>query len=131
MVTFNTNDATLSIAQRIEEKAAWSGTNFHAVFARANVRAGYERVIVLSDMQGWIGGQAPVESFEVYVAKARKRPRIYSFDLAGYGTLQFPEKGVACLAGFSDKTMETMRFLESDQSSLLGEIERIALTTVR
>jgi 60 kDa SS-A/Ro ribonucleoprotein len=126
-VRFNKDDATLTIAQRIEEKAEWSGTNFHAVFERANVRAGYDRVIILSDMQGWVGSHAPVKLFEAYVVKARKRPCIYSFDLAGYGTLQFPEKGVACLAGFSDKTMEMMKFLESDQSSLLGEIERISL----
>ncbi len=126
-VTFNRNDATLTIAQRIEEKAEWSGTNFHAIFERAKTGAGYDRVIILSDMQGWMGHGAPVKSFEAYVAKARKRPRIYSFDLAGYGTLQFPEKGVACLAGFSDKTMEILGFLESDPNALLREIERITL----
>jgi 60 kDa SS-A/Ro ribonucleoprotein len=126
-VTFNKDDATLTIAQRIEEKAEWSGTNFHAIFDRAEACEAYDRVVILSDMQGWIGGYAPTVAFERYVQRARKRPRIYSFDLAGYGTMQFPEKGVACVAGFSDKTLETMRFLEEDKAALVRQIESIDL----
>lgn len=123
--TFNADDATLTIAQRIEEKAEWSGTNFHAVFQRAN--QAYDRIVILSDMQAWVGSHTPKVQFDRYVKKVGKRPRIYSFDLAGYGTLQFPEREVYTLAGFSDKTMETMRFLEEDKSALLREIERIDL----
>lgn len=124
-VSLNADDATLSIAQRIEEKAEWSGTNFHAVFQRAN--QAYDRIVILSDMQAWMGHWTPKEQFDRYVDKVGKRPRIYSFDLAGYGTLQFPEREVYALAGFSDKTMDTMRFLEEDKSALLREIERIEI----
>ncbi len=123
--TFNADDATLTIAQRIEEKAEWSGTNFHAVFQRAN--QAYDRIVILSDMQAWMGHWTPKEQFDRYVKKVGQRPRIYSFDLAGYGTLQFPEREVYTLAGFSDKTMETMRFLEEDKTALLREIECIEL----
>ena len=126
-VTFNKEDATLTTAQRIEEKAEWSGTNFHAIFDRAEACEAYDRVVILSDMQGWIGGHAPKAAFERYVQRARKRPRIYSFDLAGLGTMQFPEKGVACVAGFSDKALETMRFLEEDKGALVRQIESIDL----
>ena len=124
-VSMNADDATLSIAQRIEEKAEWSGTNFHAVFQRAN--QAYDRIVILSDMQAWMGHWTPKEQFDRYVDKVGKRPRIYSFDLAGYGSLQFPEREVYALAGFSDKTMDTMRFLEEDKSALLREIERIEI----
>ncbi|MEM6473781.1 MAG: TROVE domain-containing protein [Planctomycetota bacterium] len=124
-VTFNADDGTLSLAQRIEEKAEWSGTNFHSVFQRAN-RA-YDRVVILSDMQAWIGNWTPKAAFDRYVQKVGQRPRIYSFDLAGYGTLQFPEREVYALAGFSDKTLETMRFLEEDKNALLKKIESIDL----
>lgn len=123
--SFNRDDATLTIAQRIEEKAQWGGTNFHAIFQRAD--RSYDRVVILSDMQAWMGHHTPAESFRQYAAKTGKRPRVFSFDLAGYGTLQFPEPEVFALAGFSDKTMETLRFLESDKSALIRDIERIAL----
>ena len=124
-VNLNADDGVLSIAQRIEEKAEWSGTNFHAVFQRAN--QAYDRVVILSDMQAWMGHWTPKEAFQRFAQKVGKRPRVYSFDLAGYGTLQFPEKEVYALAGISDKTMETMKFLEEDKQALLREIESIKL----
>lgn len=124
-VNLNADDGVLSIAQRIEEKAEWSGTNFHAVFQRAN--QAYDRVVILSDMQAWMGHWTPKDSFQRFAQKVGKRPRVYSFDLAGYGTLQFPENEVYALAGMSDKTMETMKFLEEDKQALLREIESIKL----
>ena len=75
----------------------------------------------------WMGHWTPKESFDRYVQKVGQRPRIYSFDLAGYGTLQFPEREVYALAGFSDKTLETMRFLEEDKYALIRKIESIDL----
>ncbi|MDF1739785.1 MAG: TROVE domain-containing protein [Verrucomicrobiales bacterium] len=123
--SFNSDDGTLSLAQRIEEKAEWSGTNFHAVFQRAN--QAYDRIVILSDMQAWMGHWTPKDAFDRYVAKVGKRPRVYSFDLAGYGTLQFPEKEVYALAGFSDKTMGIMKSLERDKRALVREIESIEL----
>jgi len=123
--TFNHGDATLSIAQRIEEKAEWGGTNFHAIFERAERR--YDRVIILSDMQAWVGVRTPRKAFNDYVSRAGQRPRIYSFDLAGHGSLQFPEPEVYTLAGFSDKALETMKFLEQDKQALIRRIESIDL----
>lgn len=124
-LTLNADDATLSMAQRLEDKAQWGGTNFHAVFDTA--RDAYDRIVILSDMQAWMGYYCPKEAFDRYVKRVGLRPRIFSFDLAGYGTLQFPEKDVYTMAGFSDKTMETMRFLEEDKSALIREIEKIEL----
>ena len=123
--SFNADDGTLSIAQRIEAKAEWSGTNFHSIFQRAN--RSYDRIVILSDMQAWMGHWTPKDSFDRYVDKVGKRPRIYSFDLAGFGTLQFPEQEVYALAGFSDKTLETMKFLEQEKRALVREIESISL----
>ncbi|MFT4548781.1 MAG: 60 kDa SS-A/Ro ribonucleoprotein, partial [Verrucomicrobiales bacterium] len=96
-----------------------------AVFQRA--QAGYDRVVILSDMQAWMGHWTPKQEFEKFVKRNGKRPRVYSFDLAGYGTLQFPEREVYCLAGFSDKTMETMKFLEEDKRALLSQIDSVDL----
>ncbi len=78
-------------------------------------------------MQGWIGHDAPTATFAAYKQRTGADSRVFSFDLAGYGTLQFPERNVFCLAGFSDKALQTMRFLEEDKGALLREIEAIEL----
>jgi uncharacterized protein with von Willebrand factor type A (vWA) domain len=122
-VAMNRRDSTLSLARQIAARAPNGGTNFHAIFQRAN--CAYDRIVILSDMQGWIGHDAPVATFAAYKQRTSADPRVFSFDLAGYGTLQFPERNVYCLAGFSDKALQTMRFLEEDKSALLREIDSI------
>jgi len=124
-VAVNKRDSTLTIANWLAGNSKSAGTSFHAIFQTAN--RGYERIIILSDMQGWIGHQAPVKTFEVYKKKYGADPKVFSFDLQGYGTLQFPERNIYCLAGFSDKTMETLKFLDSDKTALLAEIEAVEL----
>ncbi len=125
MVPVNRRDSTLTLAKAIAARAPGGGTNFHAIFQTA--RAAYDRIILLSDMQGWMGHDAPVASFKAYRNRTAADPKVFSFDLNGYGTLQFPERNIYCLAGFSDKTLQTMKFLEEDQHALMREIEAIAL----
>jgi 60 kDa SS-A/Ro ribonucleoprotein len=124
-VSLNKRDSTLTVAGWLESQCASAGTNFHAIFQQAN-RA-YTRIIILSDMQGWVGGHAPVATFAAYRAKYAADPRVFSFDLQGYGTLQFPERQVYCLAGFSDKTMEMLQVLDSDPRALLKKIAAVEL----
>jgi 60 kDa SS-A/Ro ribonucleoprotein len=124
-VTLNRRDSTLTLTREIAGRAPGGGTNFHAIFERA--KAAYDRIVILSDMQGWMGHNAPTATFAKYKQRAGADPRVFSFDLAGYGTLQFPERNVFCLAGFSDKALQTMRFLEEDKSALLREIEAIEM----
>ncbi|HVK80145.1 MAG TPA: hypothetical protein VM915_05980, partial [Verrucomicrobiae bacterium] len=124
-VAVNRRDSTLSLARQIAGRAPNGGTNFHAIFERA--KCAYDRIVILSDMQGWIGHHAPTASLAAYRQKTGADPRVFSFDLAGYGTLQFSERNVYCLAGFSDKALQTMRFLEEDTSALIREIETIPL----
>ena len=124
-MTFNPLDSTISIAQRIISMAKGGSTNFHAIFETANLP--YDRIIIFSDMQGWVCYNTPSESFKKYKKRTNSNPLIYSFDLQGYGSLQFPEKNVFALAGFSDKVFDTMKLLESDPQALLHEIENIDL----
>jgi 60 kDa SS-A/Ro ribonucleoprotein len=124
-VTLNRRDSTLPLAQQIAARAPNGGTNFHAIFQRA--KCAYDRIVILSDMQGWIGNDAPTATFTAYKQRTASDPRVFSFDLAGYGTLQFPERNVYCLAGFSAKALQAMRFLEEDKSALFREIEAIEL----
>jgi hypothetical protein len=41
--------------------------------------------------------------------------------------LQFPERNIYRLVGFSDKTMDTLKFLDSDKLALVAEIEAVEL----
>ncbi len=102
-----------------------SGTNFHAPFQTAN--KAYDRIIILSDSQGWMGYDSPTRSFAQYKARTGASPKVFMFDLAGQGTLQLPERDVYCLAGFSDKTLDVLKLLETDKSALIKTIEGVEI----
>lgn len=119
----NTSDSTITLANSV--RFASGGTNFHSIFQRANKR--YDRIVILSDCQGWVGGNAPTQTFNGYKQKFGANPFVYSFDLAGYGTLQFPEQNIFALAGFSDKIFDLMRYLETDKKVMFSEINKIEL----
>lgn len=118
----NPMDSTITIAGSI--KFAMGGTNFHSIFQIANKK--YDRIVILSDMQGWIGHNTPNDSFNGYKKKFEANPLIYSFDLAGHGSMQFPERNVFCLAGFSDKVFDTMKMLEEDKNALINTIKGVS-----
>lgn len=101
------------------------GTNFHSIFQTANKK--YDRIIIFSDMQGWIGGYSPKDAFNNYKRLYSANPLVYSFDLAGYGSLQLPERNVFCLAGFSEKVFDTMKLLETDKNALLTQVKSVVI----
>ncbi len=117
----NINDSTLTITSLIKEKFMGGGTNFHEIFRILN--KAYDRIIILSDMQGWEEYYCPTKEFKLYKEQYNCNPYLYSFDLAGYGTLQFPEDNVFCLAGFSDRVFDVMKILESDKNALINTIK--------
>jgi hypothetical protein len=53
--------------------------------------------------------------------------KLYSFDLHGYGTFQFPQKDVYCVAGYSDKNFEFMKLIESDKNIMINTIKSVEL----
>ncbi len=123
-VSFNTMDSMSTIAKSIERKCACAGTNFHSIFGTA--REKYDRIIILSDMQAWSGGwNAPTEDLKSYNRRHKASPHVYSFDLQGYGTLQFPESKVYALTGWSEKIFDIMAMLEQDREALIHEIEAV------
>ena len=124
-VSLNRRDSTLTLAGWLEKQCAAAGTNFHAVFQKAT--RVYDRIVLLSDMQGWMGQAAPTKTFAEYKARFACDPKVYSFDLAGYGTLQFPERNVFCLAGFSEKALESLKLLDGDPGALVRQIEAVEL----
>jgi len=124
-VPYNPLDSVTTI--RDSFRFAAGGTNFHAIFR--TIDKPYDRIILLSDMQGWVEHRLPRQVFVDYKRRMGADPFIYSFDLQGYGTTQFNPKDpkVLCLAGFSDKVLDLMALLESDKNAMLHEIEKVEL----
>lgn len=118
-VNVNPMDSTITIAS---VRFASGGTNFHSVFQTANKK--YDRIIILSDMQGWMGYYSPAKAFGEYKRITGANPYIYSFDLKNYGSMQFPEKNVFAIAGFSEKVFDVMALLEKDKKALFKEIQK-------
>lgn len=118
----NPLDSTITVAGSI--KFSSGGTNFHSIFQTANKK--YDRVIILSDMQGWIGYNTPSASFNEWKKRTGSNPFVYSFDLNSYGSMQFPENNVFCLAGFSEKVFDIMKLMEQDKKALVNEIKKIS-----
>lgn len=125
-VTMNLGDSLGTLTKQIMSKAKSGGTNFPSIFKTAN--KAYDRVIILSDMQGWqksgYGSSAPTQAFAEYKRRTGANPRVYSFDLQNYGTMQFPEQNVYAIAGFSEKVFDIMEILEQDKKALVKTIER-------
>jgi len=130
-VNLNTMDSTLSIQKEIMRNTVPRQTNFHSIFDTAN--SAYDRVIILSDMNGWSdhrGGFADstaMRSYNRYCDNYECKPRIFSMDLRGNSTTQFPEQHIACLAGFSEKVFDVMAMLDEDPKALVNRIEQIEL----
>ena len=140
-LSINPEDSVLAVQRQIEDRAKGGGTNFNAVFDRATKV--YDRVVILSDMQGWMAGgynRGAHGGFRGLPEAHRRRPEgillrparlrnvdVFSFDLQGYGTLMFPERNVYALAGFSEKVFDVMALLERDREALVHEIEAVTL----
>jgi hypothetical protein len=120
-VNVNKADSAMTIARSI--RFPGGGTDFHTIFRAA--REKYDRVIILSDMQGWIGYDSPTAEFADYKKRTGANPHVYSFDLQGYGTMQFPERNVCALAGFSDKVFDVMAMVEQDPKALITKIKEV------
>lgn len=104
------------------------GTDFYSIFKTA--KGEYDRILILSDLQGWAGGgygRGLDGAYNAYCKTHDTKPFIYSYDLAGHGTLQFPEDKVFVCGGFSDKIFEIMNLFEKDRNALIKSIESVEL----
>lgn len=121
-VNYNPTDSTLTLAQSIAFSSG--STNFPAIFT--TLKRKYDRIVILSDMQGWVDRELP-NHVAAYRHRTKSNPRIYSFDLSGYGSLQLHEDRTFLLAGFSNETMKLMNYLEKDKDAIQTEISKIEL----
>jgi len=116
------------------------GTNFNSIFRLAlQSKVKYDRIIILSDMQGWMGdkfsgnnfiyiGGAPKNTLDLYMNTTGADPIIYSWDLAGYGDMMFSEKKVVTLAGWmGDKVFDLMSKVEGGLKGIVDAIWKVEL----
>ena len=119
----NPTDSTITLTKQM--RFIGGGTNFHSIFIRATRK--YHRIIILSDMQGWMGHDTPAKEFSDYKQRTAADPLVYSFDLNSYGSLQFPERNVFAIAGFSEKIFDVMKLMETDKNALINTIKQVPL----
>lgn len=119
--TVNTSDTVQTIVSNL--KFAAGGTNFKSIFETANKK--YDRIIILSDMQGWVGYNTPTEAYNKYKSMYKCDPKVYSFDLKNYGTMQLIDDNVFALAGFSEKCFDIMKYMESDKNAFINTVKTV------
>jgi hypothetical protein len=120
----NPNNTALLMAKQLR-KTGGGGTDFRPIFRAVQP---YDRIIILSDMQAWMHDQNPLsKDLADYRKRVGKQTKIYSFDLQGYGSLQFPEPDVFAIAGFSEKVFDMMKLLEQDRQALVNTIAAVEL----
>jgi len=119
---------TLRFVEAMAEKFTGGGTDFDCAFKLLEqLNARYDRIVILSDMQAWVSDHACQREFARYTKRCGGDPKLFSFDLAGHGTMQFPEKSVYCVAGWSDKALELFELLDNDINALVNRIEAMQL----
>jgi 60 kDa SS-A/Ro ribonucleoprotein len=123
----NPADTTMTIAHQIFRTSYGYSTNFHSIFDRAS--RGHDTVVIFSDMQAWVDGgyyaSDPRPSFESYKRRYKVAPKVFAFDLTGYGSAQFPAKDICEIAGFSDKSFALMAQLREDPRALVNRIKAV------
>lgn len=124
-VSINPRSDVFGIIESLERYRDGSGTDFRRMINKINKP--YDRIVILSDEQGWVDYKAPTKELAAYKAKYNCNPAIYSFDLQGYGTLMFPERSVYTLAGWSDKVFDIMKMFGEDPNALINTIKRVQL----
>jgi 60 kDa SS-A/Ro ribonucleoprotein len=130
MLSLNKRDSALTIARSIP--ILGGGTNFEIIFDSLSVK--YDRIVILSDMQAMdgatyaaYGGGNTMRALNDYRSRTGAGPMVYSFDLAGYGSMKFPSRETVSIAGFSEKTLDIMHVLESGKTLIEHITEEIQL----
>lgn len=130
ILPYDSGDTAISIGEKIRGCGVSGGTSFGSAVRMFNKP--YDRVIFLSDCQGWSGGDNPEELLRRYAAQRNCRPHVVSVDLAGLGTSKFfADRYQTQISGFSEKIFELISANEVDPKAFLDKIRSIDLSEVR
>ncbi len=138
-------DGVITNMEKFRNTGVGHSTNAYLAIKWLNdKKQNVDRIIIFSDEQcysthgssGWIPGlkmgygdrgQSLSEQFEAYKHNVNPKALLYSIDLAGYGTAQFPmsDKSVVTLAGWSEKLLDFISKFESGRGDALAKIEKL------
>lgn len=113
------NSSVLGIYNQLQA-CPGGGTDFRLIF---QTNSKFDRIIILSDMEAWVGGGIGNGYYNDYCKRIGSRPELYCFDLTGNGTMQFPESNVYSIAGFSEKIFDFMKNAEGDKNVMINTIK--------
>lgn len=127
-IPYNPNDSINTIKQVVLNRQGEVGhsTNFNEIFRTLNGSRGYQRIFIVSDLQG-ADNILRGSEYQTYMNKFGK-PYIYTIDLTGHGTNMFrANERLFQLAGYSAAIYETAKLYETDFNALLTEIRKIII----
>lgn len=114
-------DSMITNTEKIRHTQVGHSTNAWLTIESLRKRKkAFDRVLIFSDMQcynSYGGQQSLAEEWILYRKEVNPKAVLYSVDLAGYGTLQFPQgdQGVVQLAGWSDRVLDLISAYEDRQ----------------
>jgi len=117
-IKFNPLDTVNTLKNQFLSKqgSVGYGTAFAGIMRTLDGK--YDRVFVISDMQGG----------DMLDNKAYSNTHIYSVDICGYGTTMFkPDSKVYKIFGYSSDIYELIKKVEIDPQALIKEIEKIEI----
>lgn len=131
----NPRDSILTNVDKIVEAARRTGgatyTGKCISFVEDNMPDA-DRIIFFTDEQGY-GRPSCYDALNMYRKKTGNNPFVYTFDIVHYGTTQFPEneRKHCTVGGWADNSLRFLNLYEMDGTTLIDEVERVDITTVR
>jgi hypothetical protein len=91
-----------------------------------------DRIIFFTDEQGY-GRPSCYDALTAFRRKNGNNPFVYTFDLIHYGTTQFPEneRKHCTVGGWADNSLRFLNLYEMDGTTLVDEVEKVDINTVR
>jgi hypothetical protein len=132
---FNRKLPIMELIKEIVKDTGSGATDFNAVFNTAN--KAYDTIVILSDNEGWMGSGygpefrnapgAPTASRQSYVNRFSVNPTIFSFDLAGDGSLMFREDSIITIAGNSFLVFKLLSYLKMERTKLVDIVDSVEI----
>jgi 60 kDa SS-A/Ro ribonucleoprotein len=120
-------DSVLSNTERLRQSNVGHATNaWLSLQALRQRKQKVDRVLIFSDMQCYDSSQGNASlaaQWQAYRREVNRDALLYSVDLSGYGTLQFPPQapGVVFLAGWSERVLDIIPAYET-RADILAQI---------
>ncbi len=88
-----------------------------------------DRAVFFTDEQGY-GKDTVMTALQKYRTGVRVNPYVFSFDIAHYGTTQFPEsdRRTAVIGGWTDSTLNFIHLYETEGDKIVKIIENLSIT---